>query len=876
VKLKIEENLKDLMIDGYWLVNTKGEVTDVNKAYCKMSGFSREEIIGKQVKKLQILDNEEQVKARLTKLEEYGYDHFESKHLKKNGDFFYCDVIINKVEQDEEEFFLGIIRDISDKKKAEEALEESKEKYKLLHESAGIGIGYYSPDGIVISYNSLAAKHMNGIPEDFTGKSIFDLFPKESADVYFERIKKSMISKQSLVYEDIVQLPTGDKWFISTFTRIENSQKKILGIQIISQDVTAIKKSETELRIAKEKAGKYLDIVAEIVISLDRDGNIILLNDSGHRLLGWKEGELIGKNWFDTCLTKENQHEIKNVFSMIMNEEINTVRFYENNVITRKGEIKTVSWHNSLVFDEKGKIIGLLSSGEDITEQKKTEEALKASELRKRSYFEKAPYGIFIANNKGEYSEVNPKACELTEYSENELTKMSIPDILFNEDIEEGMQHFKKLNEFGSAYGEFRFLTKNGTIIWVSVATAKISDDLLLGFCEDITERKKAEESLKNAKKSAEKANKAKSEFLSNMSHEIRTPMNGINGFVGLLLDMEVDTEKRELLEIVRYSSNQLLAIINDILSFSKIEAGKMEIKENKTNLLTKLDLMTKCFIKQAEVKKLDFQFEADRNLDKDILIDEYALLQILNNLLSNAIKFTGKGYIKLAVRETLDKKIEIIVKDTGIGINEEKQKNIYEAFYQGEHYLTKQYGGTGLGLAIVKRIVDLMNGEIFVTTEIGEGTEFRVIIPFREVEKRERIEKEEKNELSLKQKLKIISAEDVEVNQKLLEKILKSDTVHFKKVYDGQELLEELDREDYHLVLMDIQMPVLNGIDASIAIRNHQKHREIPIIGVSAYAFEEDVEKMKKAGINDCISKPVKKEELISKINKWAKTKNV
>lgn len=260
----------------------------------------------------------------------------------------------------------------------------------------------------------------------------------------------------------------------------------------------------------------------------------------------------------------------------------------------------------------------------------------------------------------------------------------------------------------------------------------------------------------------------------------------------------------------------------------------------------------------------------------KDILADEHAVLKIINNLLSNAIKFTEKGYITLSLRKIQDKKIEMSVKDTGIGINEEKQKHLYEAFEQGEHYLTKQYGGTGLGLAIVKKIIELLNGEIFVTTEIGEGTEFRVVIPYKEVENQQSIGKEVKNNLLLKQKLKIISAEDVEINQKLLEMLLKSDTTFFKKVYNGQELLEELDAGEYHVVLMDIQMPVLNGIEATKRIRSHQKHKDIPIIAVSAYAFEENTEEMKKAGINDFIAKPVKKDELISKINRWAKTKNV
>ena len=243
---------------------------------------------------------------------------------------------------------------------------------------------------------------------------------------------------------------------------------------------------------------------------------------------------------------------------------------------------------------------------------------------------------------------------------------------------------------------------------------------------------------------------------------------------------------------------------------------------------------------------------------------------------MSNAIKFTKKGNVSLEVKDKSNK-IEIIVKDTGIGINEKKQHSLYEPFEQGEYYLTKEYGGTGLGLAIVKKLVDLLCGEIEVKTEIGKGTEFKILIPYEEVEKKSEIITEKNREDNkISKKVRIISAEDIEINQKLLDKMLSCEEVLLKKVYTGKELIEELEENEYDLILMDIQLPVIDGLEATKLIRKNNKCKEIPIIAISAYAMEENIEKIYEAGVSDYISKPINRKELISKINKWANTKNV
>lgn len=273
--------------------------------------------------------------------------------------------------------YIGTCVDISQNKNYENILRESEEKYRLLHEFAEVGIGYYNSEGIILSYNQLAAKNMGGVPDDFIGKSIFDLFPKADADAYFERIRKAIDSSTPDVYEDMVPLPAGNMYFLSTFTKVVDVQGNLMGIQIISQNITDRKQAEEELRESKQKAEMMLNIAAEIIIAEDFDGNILLLNESGHRILGYESPELVGKNWFDTCLPIENRETVKRYFKSMHNCDLHSILANENDVITKSGERKTILWHNSILKDRNGKNVGLFSSGEDITDRKRTEIALQ-------------------------------------------------------------------------------------------------------------------------------------------------------------------------------------------------------------------------------------------------------------------------------------------------------------------------------------------------------------------------------------------------------------------------------------------------------------------------------------------------------------------
>lgn len=284
------------------------------------------------------------------------------------------------------------------------------------------------------------------------------------------------------------------------FTRIKNA----LNLKRITNTQKEQSFGESSKEINGVEAERYLNVAAEIILSIDKNGTITLLNESGHQLLGYKQGELVGKDWFDNCLPTEDIDEVRNVFNQIMHDQIENVVNYESKIRTKTGEIKTILWHNTVFRNENGEISGTLSSGEDITERKISEKKLRESEAKLRSYIENAPDGIFIANEKGEYVEANKAACQITGYPEEEILKLTIPDLLQPHYVAKGIAGFQKLSEEGSVKTELGYVTKSGENRFWQVSAVKLSETRYMGFVKDITEKKQIEEKLVEAKNRAE------------------------------------------------------------------------------------------------------------------------------------------------------------------------------------------------------------------------------------------------------------------------------------------------------------------------------------------------------------------------------------
>ena len=372
--------------------------------------------------------------------------------------------------------------------------------------------------------------------------------------------------------------------------------------------------------------------------------------------------------------------------------------------------------------------------------------------------------------------------------------------------------------------------------------------------------------------------NNAKNIFVANMSHEIRTPLNGILGFLQLLETTKLDEEQEDYLKEIQKSSKVLLTTLNDILDFSKAEANKITLEETSFNLKDLIRDLSKG-VKSYINSGVEISSQVDENIPNYVIGDDVRLHQVLLNLLNNAKKFTEKGHIKICA-EVVEKHENIAqilfkISDTGIGIPKEKQKEIFEEFTQADKSTTRKYGGTGLGLAICNRIITLMGGNLSVESEVGKGSDFYFTIPFKIADNMEHTNIEDITEDIIIKSAKILVAEDNTTNQKLVKNILNRHGLDCTIAQNGKEALDLFTQNKYDLVLLDCQMPIMDGFESAIAMRQYEKEHNlepISILALTASAFESDKESCLSAGMNDIITKPIKMDDFVHKLNKYIK----
>jgi PAS domain S-box-containing protein len=528
-------------------------------------------------------------------------------------------------------------------------------------------------------------------------------------------------------------------------------------------------------------------------------------------------------------------------------------------------------------------------------ERKWMQEKLRESEANYLTIFNEVNDAIFVHDLKtGRIVDVNESVCTMYGYTRAEVLVLSIGDISSGEPPftqQDALERIKTAREQGPQVFEWQARHKSGRVFWIEVSL-KLAEimgkERVLAVVRDITERRQVEERLKCEKERADllarkavAASEAKSRFLANTSHEIRTPMNAILGFSDMLADENLSPAQREHVDTIRHSGHHLLQLIDDILDFSKIEAGQLDIEIVDCSLATVLNAIESTMTARAQAKALDFTVVTSDDLPAQIRTDPFRLQQCLNNLINNAIKFTDQGhvYVKVSLHEeSHGHRIRIEIEDTGIGIPQDRQRAIFESFTQADGSTTRAYGGTGLGLTITKQLARLLHGELRLTSEAGRGSVFSLDIPtgvditgqalLNRHRSPDRVTNEWCKASARRFAGRVLVAEDVEGSQMLMKLMLSKLGVDVLIAENGHQAMEKALSQSFDLILMDMQMPHMNGYEATRALK--QQGYEVPIVALTANAMKGDDQVCIDAGCDGYLTKPIDRRELCRVLAKY------
>ncbi len=706
-------------------------------------------------------------------------------------------------------------------------------------------------------------------------------------------------------------------WEQVTITPIKNDKNEIINYLAIKEDITIRKDTEQELHATNEELLATTDSLKEtnkellaavqkieekekrlkdiILISndwlweVDNSGNFTYVSGKIKSILGYEPSEIIGKPLFDLMHDAEKQRVIL-YFSETISKQKKVIDF-ENWTIHKNGHLVCNQTNGRPIFDKRNNLIGYRGVNKDITEHKKIEDSFKESEARFRTIVTNSTPIIFMIDINGKMLLSEGKMLKTLGLKSGEVVGLSVFDLYkdypiiidnikmaLNGTTFEGVIKLDELffeaffspnlDSEGNISGiigmalditlhiniEQKLKEQNNKYIALNEKYIATNDELL----ENNKEISLINKKLISAKKRAEESDRLKTEFINNMSHEIRTPMNGILGFSSLLAKENLSNEKRKyFIKIIHSSGNQLLQIIDDILEISKLGTKQVKTFEEKLSLNNFLTELFSVFEVKAKENKIPLYLKKGLSNKKSIIItDKNILNKVISNLINNAIKFTNSGYIEFGYN-LVDNKLQIYVKDTGIGIRPEKQKIIFKRFSQEEKDITQKRGGLGLGLSIAKENIELIGGKISVESEKGKGAIFYITIPYKPVLLDSKIKN--KKISNKKNKYTVLVVEDENINYLYLEILIndynkKIKVIHAKNGKEAVEICKE--KNDITLVLMDLKMPIMNGFEASMLIKSFRP--KLPIIAQTAFSTTEDKSNALKAGCDEFVSKPI------------------
>jgi len=640
-------------------------------------------------------------------------------------------------------------------------------------------------------------------------------------------------------------------------------------------------------------ANELLSRNSEEIEELFRRQTLLLQESKGFIYFQGANGEMtkVGEEVYNILGYTKNDF-IRNFKKYILNEDKLTLNKIIQDSIKEKKEVITIQIHfrkssgetimvrifEKLLYSAEGEYLGNVGICTDINDKYEAEQELIRSENRLRAVLKSLPDLIFIYDYDGVFLDYYVQDESLLLYPASESMGKNLFNVLPDPLNSEMMDLFTKVIQTGKIQTlEFELMVSIGKRIF-EARIFKLDEGRVISMARDITAQKLWEKGLQEAMLSAEQSNKAKSEFLANMSHEIRTPMNGLLGIINLLEDTRLDNIQKEYVEIIKDSGESLLNIISDILDYSKIEAGEMSLNPKIFNFKNEIEKSIKIFSGLVNEKNISFTYQFGSMMPEYVELDKEKLIQVLINIIGNAIKFTPEGgrvNLKISGEEILEKSIilNFEITDSGIGIPEDQISNLTKPFVQVDSSNTRQHQGTGLGLAISHKFIELMGGQLNISSEVGNGSTFSFSVfgkiwnEEKSISVKETISDEDSTILDWKKMaekypLKIMIAEDNKTNLRFMDMLMGQLGYSYEVASNGAEAVDLAKINDYDLILMDIQMPVMNGLDACIKIRK-MRLNSVEIIGLSANAYQEDVDRATDAGMDAYLTKPVKINDL-------------
>ena len=758
-------------------------------------------------------------------------------------------------------------------------------KFRFMVEHARQEVYLFYPDGKIAYVNKSVTNSLGYTTNELLNKSVwlFDSKHQDSYHDYFLALKNNEFPS----YETIHNTKGGRKLnkIIKAFYLKIGDQEFICEY---AEDITEQKKSKKAL-IENEVLFHTLAKMSPVgIFRTTADGYTTYVNPRWCELSGLTLNEALNYDWAK-AVHIDDRERILNGWKQAINRGASYEAEYR--FLHPDGKIIWVLI-NAVPERNKNTITNYVGTTTDITEQKKTEILLQqqTEEVKQQSekyleLLELATDAFFHGDKTGDLIMVNKAACALTGFSREELLQKNLEDLFSPEEYENRPLRYDLLNQGVILKSERQIITKNGSLIYVEMNSKEMPDGTYQSFFRDVTNRKKNEELLrfKNteykelneqlniAKAKAEESDKLKSAFLANMSHEIRTPMNAICGFSQLLGRKTIVEEKRnQYINIINANSQQLLGIINDIVDISKIESGLASLLDSEFDINLMLSNLVHTLIPNTANHNITLTFNKGlHDKQSSIIGDEVKIRQILTNLLVNAIKFTEKGNIEVECKLNDSNMLMFSVKDTGIGIPKESLTKIFERFQQIDGTIQDSRKGTGLGLAISKGFIDLMGGEIWAQSELGKGSTFYFTIPYIPAAESKPISSKQAVHLTSWAKHTLLLVEDDENSMLYIKELLSPTQINIIHANNGEDAVR-ICKENMaiNIILMDIKLPMIDGLEATRRIRIFNK--TVPIIAQTAYALSVDIQKATEAGCNDYITKPISKAELLNTMAKY------